>query len=34
MKKLDWLNHEYIKEYDDKKLAELVKPRIESSAAI
>ena len=29
MKKLDWLNHEYIKEYDDKKLAELVKPRIE-----
>ena len=29
MKKLDWLNHEYIKGYDDKKLAELVKPRIE-----
>lgn len=34
MKKLDWLNHEYIKGYDDKKLAELVKPRIENSAAI
>ena len=29
-KKLDWLNQQYMKEADDKRLAELVKPRIEA----
>lgn len=29
-KKLDWLNQQYMKEADDARLAELVKPRIEA----
>jgi glutamyl-tRNA synthetase len=33
MDKLNWLNHEYIKEASDERLAELVKPRLEALGA-
>ena len=33
-KKLDWLNGQYMKEADDARLAELVKPRIEARGGV
>lgn len=33
-KKLEWLNQQYMKEADDKRLAELVKPRVEARGGV